>query len=103
MKVGVDQGIFHALNERSNTLPELIEKTGVAPYLLGRVSYLLSLLSSCCQWCEWLLTELSGLERILRGQASFGMIKEEGAKGFAANRFTTLLAGPNTSGAVTYM
>ncbi|GLI81825.1 hypothetical protein PoHVEF18_010216 [Penicillium ochrochloron] len=76
VKVGVDQGIFHALNERSHTLPELIEKTGVAPYLL---------------------------ERILRGQASFGMIKEEGAKGFAANRFTTLLAGPNTSGAVTYI
>lgn len=101
MKVGVDQGIFHALNERSHTLPELIEKTGVAPYLLGRASYLLCLLSS--YWFEWLLTDTTGLERILRGQASFGMIKEEGTKGFAANRFTTLLAGPHASGAVTYM
>ncbi|KAL4874431.1 S-adenosyl-L-methionine-dependent methyltransferase [Aspergillus karnatakaensis] len=75
VKIGLDQGIFQALHERSHTLPELAKKTGLP---------------------------LDVLELILRGQASGGMIKEE-AGAFAANRFTALFSGSNACGALSYI
>ncbi|EEP82795.1 predicted protein [Uncinocarpus reesii 1704] len=75
VKIGVDLKIFESLVERTYSSSELVEKTGISFDLLGR---------------------------ILRGQASFGLIQEVGAGGYAANRFTKLFADSNAAGAVTY-
>ncbi|KAI1959866.1 hypothetical protein LOZ58_004231 [Ophidiomyces ophidiicola] len=75
VKIGADFEIFKALSERTHTISELVDKTGIPSDMLIR---------------------------FLRGQASFGMIKEEGTEGFSANRITRLYAEPNVSGAITY-
>jgi demethylsterigmatocystin 6-O-methyltransferase len=91
-KIGVDLHIFETLKDSENalTLSQLADESGASLGLLGRNIF-----------TKRFLVLILSVERILRTQAAFGMIKETGRNEFTANRFTRLLADPNASGAIT--
>ncbi|KKK22285.1 aflO/ omtB/ dmtA/ O-methyltransferase B [Aspergillus ochraceoroseus] len=74
-KVAIDLGIFRTLKESETpvTLAQFVEKTGASPRLLGR---------------------------ILRTQASFGLIKETGPQEYTSSAFTDVFVNPDAAGAI---
>ncbi|KAL2819632.1 S-adenosyl-L-methionine-dependent methyltransferase [Aspergillus cavernicola] len=74
-KIAIDLDIFRTLKESESpvTLAQLVEKTGAAPRLLGR---------------------------ILRTQAAFGLIRETGPQEYTSSAFTDVFVNPDAAGAI---
>ncbi|KAL2131432.1 hypothetical protein VTI74DRAFT_5122 [Chaetomium olivicolor] len=77
-KIAIDLDIFQTLMESETpvTLKQLVEKTGAAPHLLGR---------------------------ILRTMAAFGLVKETGKYEYTASAFTRVLSDPNAAGTISHL
>ena len=92
--VGVDVGIFEALNESKEPLSAatLAQKTGTAPELLGSKRMMAKKLSS------WL-----SLGRILRFLAAEGLVKDTSKDHFTSNSTTSALADKSYQGAIIHL